>query len=394
MNLTAAPSATPLEPGFYRPLIESGLAFLAKASALDSILREVVNLSLDLCQADAASLSVIRERELEFMVSRNLSLEARGELLPLEKSRLPLDNSTISGFVAGSGQTLFIDDVNHLPADSPYQFDRSFDRRLHYRSQSMLVLPLTHSAGTVVGVLQMINHRHAGGFDAFPGRLLEPLNILARQAGMALGHALLSDELRLAQRETVYRLGLAAEARDQETGAHLHRVSHLARGLARGSRQDRAFADLILEAAPLHDVGKIAMPDAILQKPGPLTPEERLVMREHTSRGYELLAGSRSPVLKLGASIALTHHEKWDGTGYPRQLQGEAIPIEGRLVAVADVFDALSTPRRYKEAWPRDRVLDFLRRESGHHFDPGLVAVFFASGFELELEPKPGAIRA
>ena len=232
----------------------------------------------------------------------------------------------------------------------------------------------------------LINHRCPGGYDAFPGRLLEPLNILARQAGMALSHALLSDALRLAQTETGYRLGLAAEARDQEAGAHLHRVSRFARVLARGSSPDPAFADLIFEAAPLHDVGKIAVPDAILQKPGPLTPEERLVMREHTSRGYELLAGSRSPVLKLGASIALTHHEKWDGTGYPRQLTGEAIPLEGRLVALADVFDALSTPRCYKEAWSRDRVLDFLRQESGRHFDPALVTVFFASWPQLELE--------
>ena len=142
---------------------------------------------------------------------------------------------------------------------------------------------------------------------------------------------------------------------------------HLARAM------DRPDADLIAEAARLHDLGKVSLPDSILLKAGPLTPEERAVMQQHTTHGAELLAGGNSRVLTLAQSIALHHHERWDGSGYPHQLRGEAIPLPARLVAVADVFDALLSERPYKRAWPLEEALGEMRRLSGTHFEPRIV---------------------
>jgi putative two-component system response regulator len=134
--------------------------------------------------------------------------------------------------------------------------------------------------------------------------------------------------------------------------------------------------ELIFYASPMHDVGKIGIPDAILQKPGPLTPEERLIMNRHPEIGYEILSKSDSELMKKSAIIALTHHEKFDGSGYPRGLKGEGIPLEGRIVALADVFDALASRRPYKEAWNLDEIFGFVESQSGSHFDPHVVAAF------------------
>lgn len=180
------------------------------------------------------------------------------------------------------------------------------------------------------------------------------------------------------QREIIRRLCSAGEFRDNETGQHVARMAQLAHRLALAAGCDDAFAAQLLEAAPLHDIGKIGIPDHVLLKPGRLDAHEWTVMKRHAMIGHGLLSGSGLPLLDLAAEIARSHHEKWDGSGYPAGLCGDAIPLSGRIVAVADVFDALLSPRPYKEAWPVDRVVTHLREQAGQQFDPRLVTLFLS----------------
>ena len=172
------------------------------------------------------------------------------------------------------------------------------------------------------------------------------------------------------EQETVTRLARAAEFRDPETGAHIQRMAHYSALIARQLGQTEAAALSLLQAAPMHDVGKLGIPDHILMKPGRLTPEEFEQMKRHAEIGYDILKGSTSPVIQAAATIALTHHEKYDGSGYPHGTAGENIPLIGRIVAVADVFDALTSVRPYKPAWSLDDATAFLRDGRGQHFDP------------------------
>ena len=183
-------------------------------------------------------------------------------------------------------------------------------------------------------------------------------------------------ELEVAQTETVRRLSMAVEFRDEDTGKHVERIGRFSVLLAEQIGMDGEFCKRIRHAAPLHDVGKVAIPDHILLKPGPLTPEERAIVETHTEEGYRLVRGSSSAILDMAATIALSHQEKWDGTGYPRGLKGEAIPIEGRIVAVADVFDALTSDRVYRPAFPLEEAIRMMREERGTHFDPVLLDAF------------------
>lgn len=185
-------------------------------------------------------------------------------------------------------------------------------------------------------------------------------------------------EIRDREKELIYRISRAAEFRDPETGAHIQRMAHFSRVIARGLGLPEHEQQLLLEAAPMHDVGKIAIPDHILLKPGKLTVEEFEIMKRHAVLGYELLQGSKSETLRAGAAIALSHHEKYDGSGYPSGLVGEDIPIFGRIVAVADVFDALTSERPYKKAWTVEDATRFLEDGCGKHFDPRCVAALMA----------------
>jgi putative two-component system response regulator len=186
-------------------------------------------------------------------------------------------------------------------------------------------------------------------------------------------------EIRERERETVIRLSRAAEHRDPETGAHILRMAHYSELIARALGLSASDCELLLEAAPMHDLGKVGIADNILLKPGQLTPDEFEVMKQHPVIGYKILKGSASRVLQAGADIALGHHEKFDGSGYPSGLSGDAIPIFSRIVAVADVFDALTSKRPYKPAWPLERAREHIQTHAGSHFDPVCVAVFFAN---------------
>ncbi len=185
-------------------------------------------------------------------------------------------------------------------------------------------------------------------------------------------------DLEEAHAEILERLALAAEYRDDDTGEHTQRVGHVAQALAERLGAPAEVSALIMRAAPLHDLGKVGIPDGILLKPGPLTDAEWAQMKTHTTIGASILADGKHPLLRLAESIAASHHESWDGNGYPVGLAGEAIPLPGRICAVADVFDALTHERPYKHAWSRDEALQEIKAQSGRKFDPAVVLAFVA----------------
>lgn len=190
-----------------------------------------------------------------------------------------------------------------------------------------------------------------------------------------------TEEVVATRLQIVQRLGRAAEYRDNETGQHVMRMSHIAALLAQRLGWASADVELMLHASPMHDIGKIGIPDAILLKPGKLNDEEWQIMKRHAEIGAELLSGDDFPLLTLAREIALSHHEKWDGSGYPRGLSGSDIPQSARITAVADVFDALTSARPYKPAWSIEQALEFMQQQSGQHFDPEIIEVFL-SGIE------------
>lgn len=191
-------------------------------------------------------------------------------------------------------------------------------------------------------------------------------------------------EAQQAALETVRRLAIAAEYRDEDTAAHLHRVSLYSAMIGRLLGLPGEQLDLLFHAAPMHDVGKIGIPDAILLSTASLSPKERAIMEQHTILGARILTGSTSPLLQAGETIALAHHEKWDGTGYPHGLSGEDIPLFARICAIGDVFDALTTPRPYKPAYSNETAFQILREGRGTHFDPRLLDLFLGHPEEIE----------
>jgi putative two-component system response regulator len=185
-----------------------------------------------------------------------------------------------------------------------------------------------------------------------------------------------TDELEQTRLQVVRRLGMAAEFRDEETGNHILRMSHISALIARTIGWSDAECELILLASPMHDIGKIGIPDNILLKPGKFEPDEWEVMKTHTTIGGKLLEGDDSDLMRMAREIALSHHEKWDGSGYPEGISGEDIPLSGRISALADVYDALTSQRPYKKAWAVDDAVKLIKESSGKHFDPALVDVF------------------
>jgi putative two-component system response regulator len=191
-------------------------------------------------------------------------------------------------------------------------------------------------------------------------------------------------ELEDARIQIVRRLGRAAEYRDNETGMHVIRMSKVSQLLALAAGFSENQAELLLNASPMHDIGKIGIPDRILTKPGPLTPDEWDVMKSHPLIGAEIIGQHDSPLIKMALVVALTHHEKWDGSGYPNGLAGEDIPLEGRIAAIADVFDALTSMRPYKRPWSTSDAIEYMQSQSGISFDPALLPLFFGLVPEIE----------
>ena len=294
---------------------------------------------------------------------------AQGRGLEHTEIRLPLDGNTIVSLVARTGQS-----INLANAYEDERFSMAVDMVTDFRTHTMLAVPLKNNAGKVLGVFQVANKADGKPFDKKDEGILL---LLATLAASSIEIAKLYQDVHVAQLETIYRLAVTAEYRDQQdTRAHLKNISIISYLLALALGLSKKHAELIKNASPLHDIGKVALADHILLKPGKLTPEEFEIMKSHTVYGGRILEGAHSKVLQMAHKMSLYHHEKWNGTGYPHGLKGEAIPLEARIITVADVFDALCVNRVYKKAWKTDDAYRYILAEGGKAFDPRIVAAF------------------
>lgn len=379
-NCVASPVEAELAEKFRR-LVDVGLALTAERDLTVLLGRILLEARLFTC-AEAGTLYLVTpERKLQFSVVQNDILDHSEVLVGNGSQPITIDISanSIAGWVTETGSTLNLPDVYDIPESRGFQFDRSFDLKTGYRSRSMLVVPMKSPDGKIVGIIQLINARRPGSGDCtiFSKEHEDLLLCLASQAAVALGNARLTSELNRAYIEAIHHLAKAAEFRDKDTGGHIERVSRYAAAIAEAMGFPPSYISTLLLAATLHDIGKLAIPDRVLQKPGKLTSDEYSEMKCHAKLGAELLSGSENPMLHLAAEIALSHHERWDGSGYPLGLKGDEIPVAGQIVAVADVFDALCSARCYKTGRKMEEACEFIKLESGHHFSPHVVEVFF-----------------
>ena len=227
----------------------------------------------------------------------------------------------------------------------------------------------------IIGAFQVINHQGEKG--VFDQRDMDRLMLASTYAAETLVAVKLAEEIVETQREVVFTMGAVGESRSKETGNHVKRVAEYSKILALAYGLSQEEAELLKQASPMHDIGKVAIPDAVLNKPGRFNAQERAIMDTHAELGYNMTNSSERPLLKAASIVAYEHHEKWDGTGYPRGSSGEDIHIYGRITAIADVFDALGSDRVYKKAWNDEKILNLFREERGKHFDPALIDMFF-----------------
>lgn len=369
-------------------------AELTEPRPVEEILNELLLQTRHLVRAEAGTVFIVAEDRLRFVCCQNdvrpdlcvaPKPSDRNVMTALKGVTLAIDESSLAGYAAHNGKPLCIDDAYQLSADTPYQFDRKYDDSTGYRTRSLLVIPLLDRDGQPVGVLQLINHKgDDGSIDAFRNRDQQIAIGLASMAAISLRNAKLHEALRTSHLDTILRLSTAAEFRDDDTGQHIRRVSMYCETISRTMGFSHEFTQLMLFASPMHDIGKLAIPDAILGKPGPLTDQERLVMQEHTVKGAHILQGSGNELLAVAEKIARCHHERWDGRGYPHGVAGEEIPIEGRIAAVADVFDALASKRVYKPAFPTEKAFAIIQEEQGKQFDAKVAATFMDARDEIE----------
>jgi HD-GYP domain-containing protein (c-di-GMP phosphodiesterase class II) len=360
-------------------LTQIGIA-LSSVHDLDELLGMIVREARHFTSADAGSLYLCEGDKLRFAVSQNDTLARRlgpaGERALFSSFHLPISEQSLAGYVAVNKRNLNLPDVYAPPPDAPYGFNRDFDERNDYRTRSVLTVPMLDHRDRVLGVLQLINATEAGEVVPFDPEREDLVRSMASQAAVAVNNARLTAEIKRIHLDTIMRLSVAAEFKDKDTAQHIQRVSRYSAALAREVGWSADQVELVLYASPMHDVGKIGIADSILLKPGRLTDEERQAMQQHTTIGSRILAGSDSPVLQMSEVVARSHHEKWDGSGYPLGQAGAQIPLVGRIVAVADVFDALASKRVYKGALGIDETMGILKQDAGSHFDPACVDAF------------------
>ncbi len=362
---------------------------LSREQDLNQLLTLILTESRQFTNAEAGSLYVREGSQLRFSVSQNEVLDARKKAeAKAQKKNLEvvpstftgfyvsLDKSSLAGYVGVTAKVLNLPDAYKIPSTREYRFNRSFDEKNNYRTKSMLIVPMKDASSNVVGVLQLINARKGKGIVAFEKHFENLVLSLASQAAIAIKNALLTQELKEAYLDTIFRLSVAAEYKDDDTAVHIHRMSRYSAILAEGLGLSAHEVESIRYASPMHDIGKLGVPDSILMKPGKLTPAEFKEMQNHTVFGGKILENAKAELLKVSEEIAMTHHEKWDGSGYPRGLKGEGIPLTGRIVALADVFDALTTKRCYKPAFSLEESLRIIREGTGRHFDPNIIQAF------------------
>ena len=274
----------------------------------------------------------------------------------------------IAGHVASAGQTINIQD-----AYQDERFTHEIDRLTGYRTRNILAVPLKNVGGHIIGVFEAMN-KAGHPFDVDDEGILQLISSLAASG---IENAQLYESLSKSQLETIYRLAVTAEYRDQQdTAIHLRHISEYSAMIAHGLGLPEREIENIRYASPLHDIGKVGIADAILLKPGKLTAEEFEEMKKHTIYGAKILCNAESSLLQIACKVAGSHHEKFDGTGYPARLKGPQIPIYARIVSVADVFDALCAPRVYKPKWDAGKAREYILEESGKSFDPDIVQAF------------------
>ncbi|MED4603207.1 HD domain-containing protein [Paenibacillus validus] len=331
--------------------------------------------NLLMLMADMGRQMVVSDRCTVWMLDRHsnelYSTVAHG-VPPL---RIP-STAGLVGYAVQSGNPIFIDDAytNAEFKDVLQHGAIATDQRTGYRTKALMVIPFRNNEGEIMGAYQAVNKLTRS--EQFSQRDLEYLTLAASYAGKSLESALLTAEIEETQKEIIFTMGEIGESRSKETGNHVKRVAEYSYLLAIGLGISQQEAELLKIASPMHDIGKVAIPDAVLKKPGKLTDEEFEIMKSHTTIGYNLLKNSNRHLLQTAAVVAYQHHEKWNGRGYPCGLQGEEIHIFGRITAIADVFDALGSERVYKKAWELDRILNLFKEERGQHFDPKVVDVF------------------
>jgi response regulator RpfG family c-di-GMP phosphodiesterase len=315
----------------------------------------------------AASSHIFQQRNLKDFASGLLQQVVA--LLRLEQSMLL--RITGASVITGESQYEILAQIGDMPRDviCPEliaQLDEARSNRISKLQGDTYVGYFPNSSGKA----SLLVLRGVDEISEIDSQLLE---VFCSGVAIAFDNILLNQEITDTQAELILRLGDVVESRSNEAGNHVRRMAQVCHLLAQESGLSEDETAVLMHAAPMHDIGKIATPDAVLLKPGKLTPEEWEVMKQHPTVGLQILDGSSRPILKAAAVIAHQHHEKYDGTGYPQGLRGEQIHPYARIVAVADVFDALSHARCYKEAWPVDKVTEYLREVAGHHLDPVYV---------------------
>jgi len=372
---------------------------------LDMLLERILTNVRRFFNADAGSIYLSQSDKLKFSYTQNDTLQKRmgpNKKLIYNTFFIPINNQSIAGYVAKNCQFVNIPDVYEMSGSEPYAFDSDFDRLSDYTTSSVLTVPMTNQQTKVLGVMQIINARDDDGNTVpFSPKDDSLIKHFAASAALAIERAQMT-------RSVIMRMISMAELRDpNETGAHVNRVAAYSVEIFEQWAWNKAIPvkeaerqkDILRMASMLHDVGKVAISDVILKKPTRLTHDEYELMKMHTYLGAILFKDPQSEFEGLAAEVALTHHEKWDGTGYPGHIdpmsgdsladferqhgnplskKREEIPVFGRIVAVADVYDALSSPRCYKEIWDEERTLEELKNSSGTHFDPDVVEAFFS----------------
>lgn len=331
---------------------------------LDKLLGLIAQQITTILDAKRCTIYLIDHERMELW-----SKTTNGEGLEHTEIHLPISQGGIISQVAFSGETI---NVPNAYEDS--RFSMAVDLVTDFRTRSLLAVPLKNNSGKVIGVFAVANKTGEIPFDQNDEGLLLLLSSLASST---IENVALYQELQDAQLETIYRLAITAEYRDQQdTRAHLKNISLISYLLAQTLGLAKRDTELIKNASLLHDIGKVALADNILLKPGKLTAQEFEKMKAHTLYGGKILQGAHSKVLQMAHQMSLYHHEKWNGKGYPKGLKGEDIPLVARIVTVADVFDALCQIRVYKQAWKTEEAYQFILEQSGQDFDPRVVAAF------------------
>ncbi len=339
-----------------------------------NFLDKVLNYSRRIVGACAGSLYLVDGDELVFLACQNdeLNISDFITLDPDNPHKIARSAGSIAGHASLQGEPLLIPDAYAIPKDQPYRFNPEIDQKTGFHTHTILAMPLHHPKEGVIGVMELINLQLTDIHHWSLG-LVRHFAVLSASSIVNLQ---MEKSLEAAYLETIFRLGVAAEYKDDDTYAHVQRIRYSSRIIAEELGCSSHEMQAIFHASAMHDLGKIGIPDAILNKPAKLEADEWEVMQRHATMGAGILEGSEADLLKLSAEIAIGHHERWDGNGYPNGLAGAEIPLEARIVAVADVFDALVNQRAYKKAWPTEDAVALIKHESGSHFDPAVVEAF------------------